>query len=74
MNSDNPLKPITGNYATLTAGTSEVEISCLLDVDKLDSKSKITSKIYLSKLVAYGFEFDNDALVQFDDNTYAQPD
>ena len=74
-NSDNPLKPISGSYATKTnTDLFEITISCLLDVDKLDPKSKITSKIYLSKLVAYGFEFDNNALVQFDDNTYAQPD
>jgi hypothetical protein len=71
---NNPLKPISGSYATKTTGTYEVEISCLLDVDKLDDKSKITSKVFLDGVSAIGFEFDNDSLVQFDDNTYAQPD
>ena len=70
----NPLKPISGIYATKTVSTSQIEISCLLEVDKLDSKSKITSKVFLEGVSAIGFEFDNDSLVQFDDNTYAQPD
>jgi hypothetical protein len=70
----NPLKPISGSYATTTAGTSEVEFSCLLDVDKLDSKSKITSKVFVLETAVIGFEFDNDSLVQFDNNSYAQPD
>lgn len=70
----NPLRPITGSYATQTLGTSQVEITCLLDVDKLNEKSKITSKIFVAETSAIGFEFDNDSLVQFDDNTYAQPD
>lgn len=73
-NVGNPLKPITGNYATVTStGVSQITISCLLDVDKLDSKSKITSKIFVDKLTV-GFEFDGGALVQFDDNSYAMPD
>ncbi|CAB4127951.1 hypothetical protein UFOVP104_4 [uncultured Caudovirales phage] len=70
---NNPLKPISGNYATKTGATSQLTISCLLDVDKLDSKSKITSKVFLND-VSVGFQWDGGALVQFDDNSYAMPD
>ena len=63
-NTNNPLIPITGQLATVTNGTEETIITCLVDGNILSSESKFTSKIFLNVVVALGLVYqDEDPII-----------
>lgn len=70
-NVNSPIYPVSGLRLTQSTVSNITTFSCLLDVSKLNSNAKITSKIYISDGVK-GISFEDNNYIQFEDNNYIE--
>lgn len=70
-NANSPIYPISGLRLTQSTVSNITTFSCLVDVSKLNSNAKITSKIYIADGYQ-GVPFEDGNYIQFEDNTYLE--
>lgn len=70
-NANSPIYPISGLRLTQSTVSNITTFSCLVDVSKLNSNAKITSKIYIADGYQ-GVTFEDGNYIQFEDNTYLE--